>query len=104
MNFLLDTHVILWAASQSKRLPRDIRDLFEDAENKLFYSAASFFEINIKRALARPDFTVEPAILRRGLDENGYIELPIKVAHTLALDSLPPTEFLWLKRSRKGLR
>lgn len=43
----------------------------------------------IKRGLDRSDFQVDPHLLRRGLIENGYHELPITSAHTLAVAHLP---------------
>ncbi len=89
MKLLLDTHILLWAAITPERIPKAARDMLEDRENELFFSAASFFEIAIKRALGRADFRVEPSLLWRGLRDNGYEELTIATAHTLALESLP---------------
>jgi len=41
VRLLLDTHVLLWAAADSSRLPRDARELLEDGANDAYYSAAS---------------------------------------------------------------
>ncbi|MBN1240257.1 MAG: type II toxin-antitoxin system VapC family toxin [Gammaproteobacteria bacterium] len=90
MKFLLDTHILLWAAGQPERLPSDARALLEDPENELLFSAASIWEVAIKRRLERPDFRVDPRLLRRGLIDNGYSELAITSAHAVAIDSLPP--------------
>lgn len=90
MTVLLDTHVLLWAAGFPDRLPRGTRDLIEDEETELLYSAASIWEVAIKSGLGRPDFDVDPRILRRGLLENGYAELPVSGAHAAAVDLLPP--------------
>ncbi len=90
MNLLLDTHVLLWAAGTPGRLPDDVRALLEDQEARLFFSAASVWEVAIKRGLGRPDFRVDPRVLRRGLLENGYAELPVTGAHAVAVDLLPP--------------
>ena len=43
MNFLLDTHVLLWAAGVSARLPDDGRTLLEESETQPFFSAASIY-------------------------------------------------------------
>jgi PIN domain nuclease of toxin-antitoxin system len=51
---------------------------------------ASIWEVAIKRGLNRPDFQVDARMLRRGLIDNGYHELPIRSEHALAIDSLPP--------------
>ena len=90
MNLLLDTHVLLWAAGASRQLPDDVRTLLEDPGNELFFSAASLWEIAIKNGLGREEFSVDPRLLRRGLLENGYVELPVTGAHAVAVDLLPP--------------
>jgi PIN domain nuclease of toxin-antitoxin system len=56
----------------------------------LLFSAASIWEVAIKRGLGRSDFQADPRLLRRGLLDNGYAELPILSDHVVALASLPP--------------
>lgn len=89
MNLLLDTHILLWAAVEPQCLSAEAKALVENADNRLFFSAASIWEVVIKNGLNRPDFSVDPHILRRGLVENGYNELPIAAQHTLAVAHLP---------------
>lgn len=89
MNLLVDTHVLLWSAFQSRSLSRKALALLEAPENRLWYSAASLWEVAIKRALNRPDFRVEVSVLRAGLLSNGYSELAIEGRHCLALSTLP---------------
>jgi PIN domain nuclease of toxin-antitoxin system len=86
----LDTHLLLWAASSSDKLPAAARKLLEDPQNELLFSPASLWEIVIKRGLGRSDFQVDARVLRRGLLDNGYQELPITSEHTVSIDSLPP--------------
>lgn len=90
MKLLLDTHLLLWAAGEPRRLKAAARKLINDARNELLFSAASLWEITIKRSLGREDFRVDPRLLRRGLLDNGYAELPISGEHALAVDGLPP--------------
>jgi PIN domain nuclease of toxin-antitoxin system len=90
MKLLLDTHLLLWAAAGAERLPAAARALMEVPENELIFSVASLWEIAIKSALNRPDFQVDARVLRRGLIDNGYSELPILSAHVLAIAALPP--------------
>jgi len=90
VKLLLDTHLLLWTAEGSRRLSKIARTLISDPENELLFSAASLWEIAIKRSLGRDDFQVDLRLLRRGLLDNGYVELPITSEHTLATDSLPP--------------
>jgi len=89
MKLLLDTHLILWAAGDVKKLSVAARALIEIPENELFFSAASLWEVAIKNGLGRDDFQVNCRVLRRELLDNGYVELSITSAHTLELDSLP---------------
>jgi PIN domain nuclease of toxin-antitoxin system len=90
MKLLLDTHLLLWAAGEPNRLSAAARKLIEDKENELLFSAASIWEVIIKRGLGREDFKVDARLLRRGLLDNGYDELPILSDHLVAIDSLPP--------------
>ena len=89
MKFLLDTHLLLWAAGSPRRLSAQARKLLGDTDHQLFFSSASLWEIAIKRGLGRDDFQVEPGLLRRGLLDNGYQELPISGVHALAIEALP---------------
>jgi PIN domain nuclease of toxin-antitoxin system len=92
VRLLLDTHVLLWAAGAPDRLSPAARALIEDTANEPCFSAASLWEVAIKRGLGRDDFTVDPRLLRRALLENGYAELPITGAHAAAVDLLPPID------------
>jgi PIN domain nuclease of toxin-antitoxin system len=90
MKLLLDTHLLLWAAGEPRRLSKRARTLIDDADNELLFSAASLWEVVIKRGLGREDFKVDARLLRRGLLDNGYNELPISTDHVVATESLPP--------------
>ncbi len=89
MKLLLDTHLLLWAAAQPEKLSPAALTLIEAPGNKLMFSAASLWEIAIKAGLGRQDFVVEPGLIRRGLLDNGYDELPVSSAHAVALTRLP---------------
>lgn len=90
MNLLLDTHLLLWAAGEPQRLSANARALLLDPAHHPVFSAASLWEIGIKRGLGRTDFDVDPRRLWRMLLANGYRELPITTEHTLAVSQLPP--------------
>ncbi len=89
MNLLLDTHLLLWAAGEPDKLSREAVELINHPENKLYFSTASIWEVVIKRSLGRSDFRVDPALLRRGLVEHDYDELPITSSHAMAVGHLP---------------
>ncbi len=90
MKLLLDTHILIWAASESERLPPRLRALIENEHNELLFSPASLWEIAIKHSQGRSNFRADPSILRERLLQNGYVELPINGEHTLATVALPP--------------
>jgi PIN domain nuclease of toxin-antitoxin system len=90
MKLLLDTHLLLWAAGHADRLSAEARESIGDPVNELLFSAASLWEVVIKRRLGRDDFKVDARVLRRGLLDNGYNELPVVSEHVVAIDSLPP--------------
>ena len=90
MKLLLDTHVLLWALQDSPRLSAEARVLIEEEENILLFSAISMAEVAIKNALRRPDFEIDPHIVRRTLIDDGYLEVPLTSAHAVAVAGLPP--------------
>ena len=90
MKLLVDSQLLLWAAGQLGRMPSAARKVLDDERNELFFSAASIWEIAIKSSRGRSDFEVEPRVLRRGLLEHGYVELPVTSEHAVGVDVLPP--------------
>ena len=90
MKVLLDTHLLLWTSVRPDRLSNAARTLIDDPANELFFSVTNVWEVAIKRGLGRLDFDVDTRILRRGLLENGYTELPITSEHAIAVGLLPP--------------
>ena len=90
MRFLLDTHILLWAAASPKKLSKPLTAMLQDRDNSLHFSAASIWEIAIRGTLGRADFQVQGRVLRRGLLDNGYTEIAITSEHALYVENLPP--------------
>jgi PIN domain nuclease of toxin-antitoxin system len=90
VRLLVDTHLLLWSAASSRRLPKEVRGLLEDAANEVYFSAASLWEIVIKSSLRRTDFRADVALLRPALAGMGFAELAVSGAHAERLASLPP--------------
>jgi PIN domain nuclease of toxin-antitoxin system len=90
VRLLLDTHLLLWAAARSQRLPREARELLEDDDNEVYYSAASIWEIAIKSSLRRKDFRIDLGQLLATMPEMGLVELPITAVHAAGVTRLPP--------------
>ena len=86
---LLDTHLLIWIAAASPRLPPHIAAMFEGPDHGLAFSAASVWEVAIKATLRRPDFHVDPIGLRSGLLAAGCEEIPVTGLHGAAVAGLP---------------
>jgi PIN domain nuclease of toxin-antitoxin system len=87
MNLLLDTHVLLWALSNDARLSKEARQAIEDGRNLVFVSAATAWEIAIKKSLGKlraPDNYLE------ALERYRFTPLDITSEHALAVEHLPP--------------
>ena len=89
MKYILDTHILLWAASGSKKLSLAAKKIINNTNNQLFFSVASIWEVAIKQGLARDDFHIDARLLRRALIDNGYSELPILSEHVVEVNTLP---------------
>lgn len=85
MRLLLDTHALLWWLAD-EGLTDQARDAIADPANLVMLSAASAWEISIKRALGKLS---APDDLERQVEESGFTPLPISVAHALAAGRLP---------------
>lgn len=88
MNLLLDTHVALWAITDSPKLPPKARDMIASPKTTVWVSAASVWEIAIKHALGRGDMPVSSEDAVRYFQESGYRFLAIEAEHAVAVEHL----------------
>ena len=86
MAFLLDTHTFLWWLADDPRLPAGVREIMRAPENEIFVSAATAWEIAIKKALGKLDAPDDLASL---VAEEGFDEMPIRFAHGQLAGQLP---------------
>lgn len=84
---LLDTHALLWALSSPRRLPARVARVIRNPENDVYASAVGTWEIAIKAVLGKID--ADAAAIARGLHDAHFEELPITIAHTVRLRTLP---------------
>ncbi len=89
LRFLVDTHLLLWSADTAQRLSPSARAILGNPEHTLYFSSATIWEIVVKRALNRPDFTYDAEDVRSSLLLNGYSELPFTGKHALRIANLP---------------
>jgi len=90
MKLLLDTHLLIWTAGSPDKLSKAACALIEDRDNEIAFSAVSIWEIAIKFALQKPEFNVDPHLVRRGCLDNAMTELAMTSAHAIVTASLPP--------------
>jgi len=88
VSLLLDTHVFLWWVGEPSRLPGEVTAAIADPGTLVYVSAASAWEISIKRGLKQLDLRDEEFLY--GMRESGFTDLPVTAAHGLAAGSLPP--------------
>lgn len=89
MKALLDTHAFLWWDGKPERLSKNALAMCQDAENTLFLSAASVWEMQIKIQLGKLKIDLPLSDLIRQQEENGVVVLPVHVSHTLEISNLP---------------
>ena len=84
---LLDTYALIWALSSPSRLPARVARMLRDPENDVYASAVATWEIAIKSALGKIETDV--AAVARAAREADFEELPVTLAHTARLTTLP---------------
>jgi len=87
MQLLLDTHILLWWVMADRRLSKSLATALTSTENEVAVSAASIWEIAIKRTLGRIE--IDPNELVASLTADGFVELPVRSTHALKVGSLP---------------
>ena len=90
MKLLLDTHMLLWFIAGSANLSADARSLIEDVSNEKFVSIVSIWETAIKVSIGKMFLSASFDVLfPHQLEVNGFELLPVKVAHTSFVTTLP---------------
>ena len=89
MKFLLDTHILIWAAIAPHKISSELSSLLSDPSNYLYFSSASIWEISIKESMGKKDFKVSTKKLHEGLVENGYKEIKVSDLHAMEVIKLP---------------
>ena len=90
MKVLLDTHAFLWSITGDDRLSETAKKTFLDPDNRLFFSAASLWEICIKKSLEK--LSLRSGWLKTIQDEmkvNAIQWLPVEMSHCAELTKLP---------------
>jgi len=87
MNLLLDTHVLLWALDDNRQLSQAARTAIIDGSNIVFVSAATAWEISIKKALGKLSYPQNDYLEELRLHR--FTPMAITTEHALAVEHLP---------------
>jgi len=88
MNLLLDTHVFLWAIGNPSNLSQRAREAIVDGNNIVFVSAATAWEIAIKKGIGK--LQIPEGDYLQELELHRFTPLNITTEHALAMEHLPP--------------
>ncbi|MBI3516586.1 MAG: type II toxin-antitoxin system VapC family toxin [Proteobacteria bacterium] len=86
MNLLLDTHVLIWWDVGHSRLAKIVRDAIAQPSNQVYVSAATIWEISVKRAMGKLVFRRSPT---ETVERSGFQPLPITLRHAERAGELP---------------
>ena len=85
---LLDTNILLCALIAPERLSAEIQTQLSDAENTVYFSAVSIWEIAIKSSLNKTHFDFLPQDIHRLAIETDFSELAVQAPHTFAVANM----------------
>lgn len=90
MKILLDTCAFLWLVTDDPQASELAKEIFLNEDNELLLSAVTGFEIAVKFSLGKLRLTEPPKefVIHR-INANALTELPVSMAHALALQNLP---------------
>ena len=89
MKYLLDTHIILWAGFDVKRLSRKAKSILENPENALYFSPVSLWEVSIKHEKHPKQMAITSERVWEIAIKMGFIELPVRSRHGVNIANLP---------------
>ncbi len=90
MKYLLDTHTIIWAVTDSDKLSINAKEIIEDAGSPLFVSAISFWDISIKFGLGKLEFlNINPMEILKAVEQMGIEILPLGALHCTSYHQMP---------------
>ena len=86
MHLLLDTHTLIWWLAKNPTLSIAAKEVIADPDNLVFVSAASAWEIAIKKSLGKLQ---APDDLKKQMERQRFRELTIDIDSALAIEHLP---------------
>lgn len=92
MKYLLDTHYLLWAVADTRKLSKKIKEIIKNPENQIFISTTSFWEISLKSSLGKLTITgFSPEDLPDACEQMGFNILPLSATDSSTYHQLKAT-------------
>ncbi len=92
MNLLLDTHIAIWALNDDPQLSPKGRKLLLDANNTIYYSTVSVWEVLLKHAKNPSNLELSAADFSKYCKQAGFYPLSLSDKHILAVETLKRAE------------
>jgi len=89
MNYIIDTHTLLWYLSNSIHLPLKAKQILDEKDNVIFISQASLLEMSMKMSLGKLKLPVSWSDLLYYCERGGIHILPIETSDSIVLSNLP---------------
>lgn len=88
MNYLLDTHIIIWLLEGNPRLPKDVLEILTSESNNVYYSTVSIWEVTIKKMSHPSEINIVGSKLSELCKESGMKMIPIIDKHVCVLETI----------------
>lgn len=88
MKILLDTHIALWAMTDTEKLSEEVVRMLESRKNEVYYSIASVWEIAIKHKIKPEQMPISEEEFVRLCEKTGFAQLSIEPEHIFLLKTL----------------
>jgi PIN domain nuclease of toxin-antitoxin system len=89
MRYLLDTHVALWLFEGNEKLSQTARDIIYDADNEIYISVLSAWEVAVKVSLNKLDFDGGSAAFLSAIETNNIDLLGVIGEYIKTVEKLP---------------
>lgn len=88
MNYLADTHILIWAITDSPKLSQNAREILLSENNNIYYSFSNVWEIAIKHSLHKSNITFSSQRFEEMCKLAGYSFLETKCNHAFMVETL----------------
>jgi len=89
MEYLLDTHAVLWFFNGDNKLPDSVKNIMEDPKHIKYVSIASAWEVGIKISIGKLEFPENTKGFIYQIKKHGFVMLPISENSIIESETLP---------------